>query len=386
MIGWGLIVTGLVAVSIGVLVTWTRRQSGTAAYLLSVALDGSTGLAIAVGPADTVLVSLDSGRTWTQRDLPGSPGPLHSVAFDPDTGRTIAVGDDGIVLTSDDNGRNWDRRPTDSPATFFSVTAGENTRRSILVGADSTILTSDDNGETWTQGSLEVPGSRFAVAFDATTERAIVVSSSGIVCVSIDFGETCPVITGRLHAAPLAVIGLVIVAMGVVFIVYRRFSSAATPDARDARDSRHARAGVIENLFISDRPIGPHDPDLLSFRPSAERLSDFLQNPATGFPITIAVTGTWGSGKSSLMHLLEEDLERSGYLPTWFNAWHDENEENVLSSLLLALRQQAVPRILSRNFRRGLALRLSLLYNRGAVYYAVPAVVFAAIAYSGWQA
>src|SRR5262249_5178807 len=51
----------------------------------------------------------------------------------------------------------------------------------------------------------------------------------------------------------------------------------------------------------------------------------------------------WGSGKSSLMNLLRGDLERFGFRPVWFNAWHHQKEEHLLASLLETVRTRAIP-------------------------------------------
>ena len=64
-------------------------------------------------------------------------------------------------------------------------------------------------------------------------------------------------------------------------------------------------------------------------------------------PLTIAVTGEWGSGKSSLMNLLRVDLRRYGFRPVWFNAWHHQKEENLLASLLEMVRSQADPSLVA---------------------------------------
>lgn len=45
----------------------------------------------------------------------------------------------------------------------------------------------------------------------------------------------------------------------------------------------------------------------------------------TDTPITIALQGEWGSGKTSLMNLLRYnlcDIENSPYFPIWINTWH----------------------------------------------------------------
>ena len=72
-------------------VTWTERDSGSSAWLQSVAFDAGTGRTIAVGEGGAVLTSNDGGVTWTERDS-GSSAFLRSVVFDAATGRAIAVG------------------------------------------------------------------------------------------------------------------------------------------------------------------------------------------------------------------------------------------------------------------------------------------------------
>jgi hypothetical protein len=43
------------------------------------------------------------------------------------------------------------------------------------------------------------------------------------------------------------------------------------------------------------------------------------------------------------MNLLKNDLEAYGTRPVWFNAWHHQNEDQLLAALLQAIRTQAVP-------------------------------------------
>ena len=97
------------------------------------------------------------------------------------------------------------------------------------------------------------------------------------------------------------------------------------------------------DLLVSDNPISSQAADVFDFSAVALGLSRFLRNEKTLPPLTIAVTGEWGSGKSSLMNLLRADLERYGFRPVWFNAWHHQKEENLLASLLETIRPHAIP-------------------------------------------
>ena len=126
------------------------------------------------------------------------------------------------------------------------------------------------------------------------------------------------------------------------------------------------RAISVADEMVSDRPLGLDDPDPLDFKTIARGLSRFLRNKNTGPPLTIAVTGEWGSGKSTLMNMLREDLTKWGFRPIWFNAWHHQTEEHFLASLLESIRKQAVPRLLTL---RGLRFRFRLLWFRSHWYW-----------------
>jgi KAP family P-loop domain len=117
----------------------------------------------------------------------------------------------------------------------------------------------------------------------------------------------------------------------------------------------------IAGVGTSDSPIGWNDLDVLGLKPLALSLSRFVRNSNTAPPLTIAVTGPWGTGKSSLMNLVAEDLRQRGADPVWFNAWHHQKEENILAALLENIRAQAIPSIWRLS---GLAFRLRLLSSR----------------------
>jgi hypothetical protein len=99
----------------------------------------------------------------------------------------------------------------------------------------------------------------------------------------------------------------------------------------------------IADQLVSDRALEAGDPDALNLRSIALGISAFLRNEKTVPPLTIAVTGEWGSGKSSLMNLLRADLVEWGFRPVWFNAWHHQKEQHFLASLVQAIRHDAAP-------------------------------------------
>jgi pantothenate kinase-related protein Tda10 len=70
---------------------------------------------------------------------------------------------------------------------------------------------------------------------------------------------------------------------------------------------------VFELLSDSPQTI-----DRLGFKPMADILVEVIRQ--TQPPFTIGVFGEWGSGKTTLMTLVQRELQRSGAKTVWFNA------------------------------------------------------------------
>jgi hypothetical protein len=114
-------------------------------------------------------------------------------------------------------------------------------------------------------------------------------------------------------------------------------------------------------IAATDAPVETFEQDCLGFDPLARGISRFLRNIRTTPPLTLAISGDWGSGKSSLMRLVCADLRKYGTRPVWFNAWHHQTEEQMLASLLSAIQSQGLPHLWSLD---NLVFRISLLYQR----------------------
>jgi formylglycine-generating enzyme required for sulfatase activity len=78
--------------------------------------------------------------------------------------------------------------------------------------------------------------------------------------------------------------------------------------------------------------------DLLDFSPYTNTLLDIIRDPNTFGPLTIGVFGSWGSGKTSLMKFVHDDLkqdEARRFRLAWFDAWKYEKEDALWRALLL---------------------------------------------------
>lgn len=52
-------------------------------------------------------------------------------------------------------------------------------------------------------------------------------------------------------------------------------------------------------------------------------------------PLTVGILGTWGSGKTSLMHMVREQIEIQGAITGWFDAWKYDKEQTLWRAFLL---------------------------------------------------
>ena len=93
-----------------------------------------------------------------------------------------------------------------------------------------------------------------------------------------------------------------------------------------------------------DRPLSSRDEDKLGFREVATRIATSLVDHASEDGLVIGVEGAWGSGKSSLLFLIADEL---GKLPKDreptvinFRPWLIGNRDALITSLFGELSRQ----------------------------------------------
>src|ERR1700724_1577599 len=111
-------------------------------------------------------------------------------------------------------------------------------------------------------------------------------------------------------------------------------SPTRTTAGQSARTARSWPPRTAEQPGCAGRSRLTPGPEPVGAAIQAWGLSRFWRNEKTQPPLTLAVTGEWGTGKSSLMNLLRSDLKRYGFRPVWFNAWHQQKAEHLLAPLL----------------------------------------------------
>jgi formylglycine-generating enzyme required for sulfatase activity len=86
-----------------------------------------------------------------------------------------------------------------------------------------------------------------------------------------------------------------------------------------------------KTYIVNDQPT---EKDALDFTPYVETLADIAQTGNT--PLTIGVFGTWGSGKTSLMKMVKNNLP-DDFTVAWFDAWKYDKEESLWRAFLLSV-------------------------------------------------
>lgn len=369
--------------------TWVARNSGSSRDLQDIAFDRNLN-GVAVGAGSTILGSQDGGETWAPRtedmrrfngedlnsiSLAGANGlrvaglaieqlgdafqnvgkvaqqvqtpagnrrlgQYYAVQF-LDERRGWAVGSFGRIDYTNDGGQNWvSRRDTLTDLLFDVCFVNDST--GWVAGWNGRIYKTTDAGLSWRLLATGVENTIRALTF-ADENHGWAVGHRGTLLATVDGGQSwfaqtrsADEVAGpyRKLPAPWYYLSWLLVAL-LLAPGFRRPTPAAD-------DTRYVHESVA-NVLVSDRPLEIGDPDPLKFKPVAFGLSRFIRNENTVPPLTIAITGKWGSGKSSLMNLLHADLLRHKFQTVWFNAWHHQKEEHLLAALLENVKAQAIP-------------------------------------------
>lgn len=271
--------------------------------------------------------TLDGGQSWSR---------AHSKDWEQFTDLQFLddsigwVAGDTRVWQTRDGGLTWVPSQT---KLFDHITSLRFTSARVgwIAGENGQLWETRDGGVTWKPVVSTVQADLFALT--TAEDRVWAVGEAGTVIATED-GRVWKVVADPMFWAPAPWYWLSwMIVIGLLVAAHPREVGGVKKD--------------IEDLLISDRPLRLGDPDPFNLRSVALGVSRFLRNERTQAPLTLAVTGRWGQGKSSLMNLVAADLRRYGFRPVWFNAWHHQKEDHLLASLLAEIKTQAVPHWLS---------------------------------------
>ena len=92
---------------------------------------------------------------------------------------------------------------------------------------------------------------------------------------------------------------------------------------------------IKSSITDSPRDVSIGELDNFGIEPFENGLTKFINNSNT--PITIALQGEWGSGKTSLMNSLKKNLsdsDNSKYHSVWLNTWEYALMKDAQSTLM----------------------------------------------------
>ena len=97
--------------------------------------------------------------------------------------------------------------------------------------------------------------------------------------------------------------------------------------------------------YLTDNATSDPRADALNFGDFRPALKEILTTAET--PLTVGIFGAWGSGKTSLMRMLRDEIESEGKpkaRTVWFTAWKYDRQEALWRSLILRVLEAMYPR------------------------------------------
>jgi len=101
---------------------------------------------------------------------------------------------------------------------------------------------------------------------------------------------------------------------------------------------------MANRASITDTPILSNSENLLGIENYAKALGDFILESAT--PLTVGIQGQWGTGKTSMMNLIQEMYVAKDVAISWVNTWEyslfkeaNETTPKVLRGMLETLKE-----------------------------------------------
>jgi photosystem II stability/assembly factor-like uncharacterized protein len=163
---------------------WLWRQPVLGTFEVNAAGVVEPGRMVMVGADGLVLLSVDSGATWSRRDS-GTPYTLYDLWVGPDR-ELLAVGNYYAAIRSEDGGETWDDLSTSQSGGF--AVWGDGAGTFVSVDGFCYIRRSVDNGESWSTFRPCTGSSPILYDVWGSGDTVIAVGSDGLIFRSPDRG------------------------------------------------------------------------------------------------------------------------------------------------------------------------------------------------------
>ena len=356
---------GIILVSRDLGKSWIKTNE-VGKNILDIAMWSSNEILL-VGEQNVALVS-DSGG-FINGSMGHIQGDFNSITIN-DNQQSLIAGLAGTIYKSKGSLQSFEKVTNKNREDILSI-ALNNIGYALAATGQGTIYQSKNYGETW-KVVLQDRSKIFSSVLIDDGGISYVVGVEGVVKYSEDFGEHWVDITNPnklnldsniSYSVSLANWWYLLSLICGVFVL-----AIVWPKS----ESDHNEEGIA-GIAASDKPLQPGDPDAANLAEIAADITSFLSNPKTTAPLTLAITGPWGSGKSSLMNLVRAGLIERQFSPVWFNAWHHQKGEQLLASLFAHIKEQAIPSWLSID---GIWFRMKLATIRARRHWVVVALMF----------
>jgi photosystem II stability/assembly factor-like uncharacterized protein len=346
---------------------WQPQTNVAKTDLLSIYGSGDGRTLWAVGVNGTILHTADGGQTW-QPQTNADKNDLGSIYGSGDGRSLWAVGDHGTILHTADGGHTWQLQTNANKNLLGSIYGSGDGKALWAVGDKGTILHTADGGQTWLQQTNADKNFLWSICGSGDGNALWAVGRNGTILHTTDGGATW---TNLRNTNPYSYSP----ASWVWFALVTAVCLISSGSVRLARPLEAPKPS-IENAALSDQAATRVEQDLLNAADTVRSLSEFLRNRSTEPPVTISIEGKWGTGKTSVMRMLESELRRARVPTVWFNAWHNEGEEQMLAFLLESIRENAFPKWWDL---REIDFRLRLLVIRFKRWPVIPLLVVAVV-------
>ena len=91
----------------------------------------------------------------------------------------------------------------------------------------------------------------------------------------------------------------------------------------------------MEQIYISDKPIDNKNKDWFNRNKFSSRISQTIINIKRDEGLVIGLYGVWGEGKTSVLNMIQNDLEeKDDIFVVKFNPWIFKDEDSQILNFL----------------------------------------------------